>query len=138
MTRNLIVLGCAGLLAIGLSFGTFAGSVPDVDSDGVPDQYDNCDVVPNGPLSGSCSGQEDADQDGYGTACDGDLNNNLLVGVEDLGDILIALGGTDPEADFNCNTLVGVEDLGDLLVWLGGVPGSSGLACAGTVPCYAQ
>ena len=37
MTRNLLILGCAALLAIGLSFGAFAGSVTDTDGDGVFD-----------------------------------------------------------------------------------------------------
>ena len=50
MKRNFIVLGCAGMLAFGLSFSAFAGSAPDVDSDGVPDAYDNCKSTANGPL----------------------------------------------------------------------------------------
>ena len=59
MTRTLIVLGCAGLLALGLAIGSFAGITNGGDGDGIPDNDDNCLLVPNGPLGGACSNQED-------------------------------------------------------------------------------
>jgi len=84
MTRRLIVLGSAVLLAFGLSFSAFAGSTTDGDSDGVPDGYDNCSATANGPSAGTgaCNSQEDYDADGYGQPCDGDVDNsgNTLVG----------------------------------------------------------
>jgi hypothetical protein len=52
----------------------------DSDGDGVLDAVDNCVEVKNGPLAqeaGSfCDNQEDADGDGYGNACDTDLDND--------------------------------------------------------------
>lgn len=144
MTRTLVVLGCAALLAMGLSTFTFAGSIQDADSDGVPDQYDNCDVLANGPLAQtfSCSSQLDGDLDGYGNPCDADVNNN---GAADLGDVSAVFGAaaivsTDPVFDLNCN---GAADLSDVSITFGAaaavlVPGPSGLACAGTIPCVAQ
>ena len=48
MLRNLVVLGCAGLV-LGLSTYSFA-SPGDVDDDGVPDELDNCLIDSNGPL----------------------------------------------------------------------------------------
>lgn len=144
MTRTLVVLGCAALLAMGLSTFTFAGSIPDADSDGVPDQYDNCNVLPNGPLAqtNSCNGQEDGNLDGYGNPCDADVNNNGAADLTDVSQVFAAAAvvSTNPTFDLNCN---GAADLTDVSITFNAaslvlVPGPSGLACAGTVPCVAQ
>ncbi len=145
MTRNLIVIGCAALLAFGLSFGSFAGSSPDSDSDGVPDAFDNCTAVANGPLlaSGNCNAQEDYDAvpDGYGQPCDSDLNNDGFLGLDDVNDMLGQLGGAqNATGNMNCDALgTGLDDVNTALGLLGGAPGASGLSCAGTgTPCTAQ
>jgi len=142
MTRNLIVLGCAALLAFGLSFGSFAGSSPDSDSDGVPDAFDNCSSLANGPLAstGDCNSQEDYDVDGYGQACDPDVNNDGGVGLEDVNDVLVNLNTNNlPAADLNCDGGAGLDDVNNVLTQLNGVSGPSGLSCAGTgTPCSAQ
>jgi hypothetical protein len=141
MTRNLIVIGCAVLLAFGLSFGTFAGVSPDTDSDGVPDAFDNCTNVPNGPLLGtnSCNAQEDNDNDGYGNPCDADLNNDTGVGLDDAAIALANQGnGAGDVADLNCDTGVGLDDAAIVLGAQGQVPGPSGLFCAGSIPCSAN
>jgi hypothetical protein len=133
MKRNLIVLGCTALLTIGLSFGSFAGSAPDADGDGVPDDYDNCVNVANGPLAstGNCDAQEDYNTNGYGQVCDADLNEDGGVGLDDMGVLLNALGsGAGNTADLNCDNGVGLDDMGTLLNALGSQPGPSGLACA--------
>lgn len=145
--RNLLILGCAALLALGISFGSIAGSITDSDGDGVPDQYDNCVTTPNGPLGspggGSlCDGQEDAELDGYGNPCDYDANQNGAADLGDLSDYIdnAVASNTNPVYDNNCN---GAADLGDLSDAIdnavGSVnPGPSGLACAGTIPCVAE
>lgn len=144
MMRNLIVLGCAGLLALGLGLTSFAGvGGGSSDNDGVQDQDDNCTLVPNGPLAGtgSCVAQEDGDvpPDGYGNACDTDLNNDGATGPDDLGATLAAVlaVSTDPKFDYNCDGGAGPDDLGRSLADSIAVatPGPSGKACAGTPPC---
>jgi hypothetical protein len=143
MTRNLIVLGCAALLTIGLSFGSFAGSAPDADGDGVPDAYDNCVDIANGPLAstGNCDAQEDYNTNGYGQVCDADLNEDGGVGLDDMGILLNNLNaGAGNTADLNCDGGVGLDDMGRLLNSLNLTPGPSGLPCAAptATACTAQ
>lgn len=55
------------------------GDVPfdDADSDGVADAIDSCTNVSN------ALAQCDSDADGYGNACDGDMNNNATTNSQD-------------------------------------------------------
>jgi hypothetical protein len=81
------------------------------DCDGVPDNIDNCSDVPNGipgQPTGALVAQCDTDQDGYGNACDPDINNDGTIGGPDFSPI---------SGNF------------------GGAPGPSGLSCAGTILC---
>lgn len=135
MKFNLLALACALMLAFGLSMGSFAGSIADADSDGVPDVHDNCQLAANGPLAGSCSLQNDGDNDGYGNSCDTDFNNDGATGLDDVNDILGSVGSTDAARDLNCDGAVGLDDLNFALGTVGGTPGPSGLACAGSIPC---
>jgi hypothetical protein len=136
MKLNLMALGCAFLLALGLSSVTFAGSITDDDGDGVPNGFDNCTApLANGPLGGNACGQYDFDADGYGNACDADYDNNGVVDTNDLIALLGGLGGPNLEIDSNCNGVVDTGDLIGLLGKLGGAPGPSDLGCAGSVPC---
>lgn len=134
MKFNLLTLACALMLAFGLSMGSFAGSITDADSDGVPDAFDNCTLAPNGPLGGNCSVQQDFDDDGYGTTCDFDFDNDGGVSLADLGAMLAALNGTDPEFDPDCDGGVSLADLGNFLAALNLAPGPSGLGCAAVIP----
>lgn len=141
MMRNLIVLGCAALLAIGLSFTAYSGAPPDTDSDGSTDPNDNCVLVTNSVLlsTGSCNSQEDGDSDGYGNPCDHDVNNDGAAGLDDLNFTFLEQKsvGTDPNYDFNCDGATGLDDVVAVFQAQAAVlvPGPSGLACAGTVPC---
>jgi hypothetical protein len=136
MKFNLLALACALMLAFGLSMGSFAGSIADADSDGVPDIYDNCQSAAKGPLAGACSAQQDGDEDGYGNACDTDFNNDGGVGLDDVNLILAEVGQTTTVYDLNCDGGVGLDDINSAVGTVGTTPGPSGLACAGTGnPC---
>jgi len=144
MMRSVVVLGCAALLAIGLSVTSFAGSIVDADSDGVPDSFDNCSVVANGPLAStnSCNGQEDGDLDGYGNPCDTDTDNDGATSLADVSATFsaAAVASTDPNFDFDCDGAASLADVSRVFsdAAVAAVPGPSGLACAGTIPCVAQ
>jgi hypothetical protein len=131
MKLKLIML--VSLFAIGFAMSATAGSVTDTDSDLVPDGFDNCDVKPNGPNQGS--NQVDSDQDGYGNACDADYDNDLAVTSADFGIFLASFGGPGTITDCDGDGQTTSADFACFLTQFGGVPGSSGLACAGTIPC---
>jgi hypothetical protein len=108
----------------------------DSDADTVPNTQDNCVDVPNGPAEAP-NNQCDTDADGYGNACDADLNDD--GSVDTSGDFslfapLFTTTGTS-DADLNCDLIVGGPDYATFGKSLWGEPGPSGLACAGTVPC---
>ena len=108
-----------------------AGPLLDFDMDGVPDEFDNCVEVPNGPFGESeCPiPQYDGDMDGYGNACDGDFDQDGRTGGTDLLALSAAYGtgpgmpGFDPAMDINCNEVIGSEDLVYTLRTFGMAPG---------------
>jgi hypothetical protein len=135
MKIKLIML--VGLFALGLAFSATAGSVVDTDSDSVPDTFDNCSSLGNGPADGS--NQVDSDQDGYGNACDADYNQDTFVNTGDFSTFLASFTGTfDPDTDHDGD---GFCTVGDFSTFLAGFTasapqiGPSGLSCAGTAPC---
>ena len=133
MKLKLIML--VSLFAFGFAMSANAGAVVDGDGDLVPDAFDNCLTLSNGP--GESSNQVDSDQDGYGNACDADYDNDALndVTLLDYGVFLAAFtGGPTTVSDHDGD---GDTDLLDFGYFLGqfqlpGFPkvGPSGLACA--------
>ncbi len=105
-----------------------------MDGDAIADPADNC-------LNVSNSTQLDADLDGYGNACDADLNNSGTVTAADFGilrSVLNRAASSSPTAaaaDLNGSGTVTTADFGILRDALNKPPGPSGLACAGSVPC---
>ncbi len=110
---------------------------PDRDADGVSDPLDNCVELPNGPAAGP-NDQLDADGDGIGNLCDGDLNQDGFVGGPDFGIMLPcynrAVGAgvgpaDDPtcgESDMNGDGFVGLPDFFDFLGVYNRPPGPTG------------
>lgn len=75
----------------------------DDDLDGVPDSADNCTIVAN-------AGQQDADNDGYGNACDGDFDNNCIVNFLDVGAFATAFLSSTTVFDLNSDGVVNFLD----------------------------
>lgn len=125
-----------GLFAFGYALSASAGAVVDTDGDLVPDQFDNCRLVANGPNQGS--NQVDTNLDGFGNACDADLDNNNSVGGSDFALFVGFFGQSTAAAkaaDFDGDNVIGGTDFGRFVALFGQPPGPSGLACAGTIPC---
>ena len=107
----------------------------DTDGDGVPDNLDNCINVAN-------PSQLDADGDGYGNACDADLDNNGTVSATDFALMRSVLGASSGSgalaaaADLDGNGTVTATDFALLRAALGGNPGPSALHpnCPPTCP----
>jgi hypothetical protein len=142
--RTLIVLGLTVLALAVLSVHSIAGVLGgggDPDLDGVPDEIDNCVILPNGPDLSTyfCDTQLDGDADGYGNPCDTDLDNDGAAGLSDL--VLMNAAqkaiSLDPVFDINCDGAAGLSDLSIVNAAQKGIlaPGPSGLACAGMIPC---
>jgi hypothetical protein len=111
--------------AVFIELDVGAGDI-DTDGDGVLDADDNCTLAPN-------FDQIDSDADGFGNACDGDLNNDNIVNFGDLGIFRVAFFGNpgadnwNPDADFNGDGNVGFIDLGLLRTFFFAPPGPAGV-----------
>ena len=87
------------------AFVVFGRAPIDSDADGIFDDADNCITVAN-------ADQCDTDGDGFGNACDPDLDNDCNVNFVYLGLFGSSLFGTNPDADFDGNGVVDFQDLG--------------------------
>ena len=103
---------------------------PDDDNDGMENALDNCIEVANGPTIPDAGGnsQLDSNDDGYGNACDADLNNDEVINGLDVGQFTSQFGTAGPDADFNGDGVVNGLDTGPFTSMFGQAPGPSGLA----------
>jgi hypothetical protein len=103
---------------------------PDSDRDGIGDASDNCTAAPNGSSIPDAGGnvQLDSNGDGYGNACDADLNDDGVVNGLDVGPFTAEFGTAGPDADFNGDGVVNGLDAGTFTNAFGQAPGPSGLA----------
>jgi uncharacterized protein (DUF2141 family) len=85
--------------------------VADTEKDGFADNVDNCPKTAN-------PSQLDSDGDGFGNACDADLNGDRMVNALDLGLFTKAFGSVQgqaafvPAADMNGDGRINALDLG--------------------------
>jgi hypothetical protein len=92
----------------------------DGDSDGIPDDLDNC-------LADANFDQRDTDMDGFGNLCDQDLNNDCSVNFTDLGVLKAVFFTCDEDSDFDGDGAVNFMDLGLMKAALFAPPGPSGV-----------
>ena len=86
------------------------GDITDSDGDNIPDRDDNCRQTAN-------ANQLDTDADGYGNACDCDLNNDGMVNMGDFMQFRGYWGGAaEAVADFNDD---GMVNMGDFVIFRG-------------------
>ena len=86
---------------------------PDDQQDGLSD---NCTLISN-------PDQRDTDQDGFGNACDPDLDNDGIVNFSDLALLRARFFTDDLDADFNGDGAVNFVDLSLLSSMFFGPPG---------------
>ncbi len=112
-------LGVSGDFIIRATIDNFVAV--DSDADGVPDDIDNCTQVAN-------PDQRDTNADGFGNACDADVNNDCVINFQDVstvGGLFLQTG--DLDADFNGDQVVNFIDFGVVTSAFLETPGPSGL-----------
>ncbi len=106
---------------VGSADGTSAQAAAvetDSDGDGIPDSRDNCIYVPN-------RDQLDTDGDGYGNACDADLNNDGFVNSLDLSLMRSQFALRGVAGDLNGDGIVNSLDVARFGRLFGKTPGPS-------------
>lgn len=78
----------------------------DSDEDGVPDSIDNCTLASN-------PGQQDVDGDGFGNACDADIDNNCVTSFVDIALFPDEFLSSNPVFDFDSS---GAVNFGDFVI----------------------
>lgn len=130
MKIKFMALASAALLAFGLSLAASAGSIDDTDSDLIPDVFDNCSTVANGPAG--TNNQVDVDGDGFGNACDCDFGAPAPGDGFILGDDIVALfavfGGSSALHDQDGDGFILGSDVVSCFGQFGGSPGPGATA----------
>lgn len=124
-------MALVAIFAVGFAPMAMAGSIVDTDADGVPDVFDNCTLLKNGPTaqeanSPGCDSQRDTNGDGFGNRCDADFNQSGDVQLDDFLDIITFLGGNDADHDLDCDDTVQLSDFLLTIGFLGSAVGPAG------------
>ena len=110
-----------GVPLISIPVELFPG-VADPDGDGISNLIDNCTATPN-------PNQRDTNADGFGNACDPDLNNDGVVNFIDVAQWTPFYNmRTNGDADFDGNGIANFLDFALFPRYFPGPPGPSALA----------
>lgn len=121
VTKHRDVMACAGAMFLALFlFAAVPAFAEDTDGDGIEDTLDNCRLVAN-------PNQSDADEDGFGDICDGDLNNDGATTAQDTTILRSHLGTSNPVADLTGDGFVNAKDTTMLRGLVGSPPGPGAL-----------
>ena len=106
------------------TFGRGMWSIPlmtnDIDSDGVPDEIDNC-------VDRANADQLDTNGDGFGNLCDADFNNDCVINFLDVSALADNFLGTDTNFDITGDGLVNFLDVFEVQQDFLSAPGPSNL-----------
>ncbi len=109
-------------------FSVYGLVYKNADGDFVPNFLDNCWFATN-------PGQRDTDGDGFGNACDPDIDNNCVVNFLDFVFYPPAFGSQEGDPNYNINVdfnedgSVGFLDLHRFIDYFGQAPGPSATEC---------
>ncbi len=109
-------------LILGAMLLTAGSAFADTDTDGVADADDNCVERAN-------ADQRDTDGDGFGNACDGDFDNDGVVGGSDFNLLRGGMGKSEGDAGYDANLdidgdgAIGQSDVELVKGQFGGPPG---------------
>jgi hypothetical protein len=126
MKIKFLAIASAVLLVVGFSLTVSAGSIADGDGDTIPDVFDNCVNVPNGP--NDAQNQTDTDGDGFGNQCDCDFVDPPPGDGIVLGNDIVELFGafnstTSPLHDMDGDGIVLGSDVVICFAQFNGPPG---------------